>query len=102
MNLKQRLKKLEEIVFNPENGPSMIVFAVLKEEWTSGDKDFDATGMKFERYIGGEKFPELAKAKDLEELKQLTAAIKVQLMIFPVSTLDDIWAEEREELKNEP
>lgn len=95
MNLKKRLKKLEEIILQSNDRPALMVFALLKEEWQTGDKDFNGTGMKFEHYLSYGKIPDTSQVKDLEELKRLTNQNMINLYILPVDSLEDVWADER-------
>lgn len=101
MNIKQRLAKLEKIIRESDNRPTMMVFAVIDEEWQTGFKDQDFTGLAFEHYISFGKLPDLSRVRDLEDLKQITNKSMVDLIVFPVTTLEDVWAEERQELENE-
>lgn len=95
-NLLRRIKILEE--FYREEAPLVFAFAIIESQWVSGvDRDRDFTGIDFEPYIGFEKYPELKEAQDLQELKILAQAKGFKLIVMPVCSLEDVWADERQE-----
>jgi hypothetical protein len=100
MNLSKRLSRLESIIRESDGRPVIWVFAVIGEDWQFGYPDRDFTGVDFELYFSNGEIPDLAKIGDLEELKKIAYKNMIDLYVLPVGTLEDVWAEERQELES--
>ncbi len=100
MSIKQRLNKLEATIRESDNRPVIMVFAVIDTDWQTGEPDQDFSGIPFEHYISHGKIPDLSRVHDLEDLKRTANENMINLYVFPVGSLEDVWAEEREEFEN--